>query len=89
MTPFVQIKEHVLLPFASELDKVNSVFSNLLTPHVIQAVTELIPGEWLAENNFNVDAAAMRTIYQQFLTSRIRSSDIFVKEAQHARETLI
>lgn len=87
--PFVQIKEHVLLSFAGELDKVNSVFSSLLTAQVIQAVTQLIPDEWLAENNFNVDAAAMRTIYEQFLISRIQSSDIFVKEAQHARETLI
>jgi hypothetical protein len=87
--PFVQIKEHVLLPFASELEKVNSHFSSLLTTGVIQAITQLIPVEWLEENNFNVDAAAMRTIYEQFLISRIRSSDIFVKEALHARETLI
>jgi hypothetical protein len=49
----------------------------------------VIPDEWLAENAFGVTAAAMRHIYEQFLLTRIESSAIFVKEAQHARESFI
>jgi hypothetical protein len=87
--PFVQIKDHVLLPYASELVSVDHAFKAVLTADIIRCITQLIPDEWLEENNFNASAAAMRSIYEQFLTSRIQSSDIFVKEAQHARETFI
>jgi hypothetical protein len=87
--PFVPIKDHVLLSVAGELDIVDTTFKTLLTKERIQTVMELIPDEWLAENTFNATAAEMKNIYVQFLTLRIQSSSIFVKEAQHARASLI
>ena len=87
--PFVQIKDHVLLPFAVELDAVNTAFQAILTPDLIHSVVSLIPTEWLAENAFKVGAEQMRDIYAQFLITRTAASPIFVKEAQHARATLI
>ena len=89
MRPFVPIKDHVLLPFASKLETVDTIFKTLLTKERIQSVIELIPHEWLAENTFNATAAEMKNIYVQFLTLRIQYSSIFVKEAQHARQSLI
>lgn len=89
MRPFVPIKDHVLLSVAGELDIVDTTFKTLLTKERIQAVMELIPDEWLAENTFNATAAEMKNIYVQFLTLRIQLSSIFVKEAQHARQSLI
>ena len=87
--PFVPIKDHVLLSIASELNSVDTTFKILLTKGLIQGVIELIPAEWLADNTFNATAAEMKIIYVQFLINRIQSSDIFVKEAQHARASLI
>jgi hypothetical protein len=87
--PFVPIKDHVLLSVAGELDIVDTTFKTLLTKERIQAVMELIPDEWLAENTFNATAGEMKNIYVQFLTLRIHSSPIFIKEAQHARASLI
>ena len=89
MRPFVPIKDHVLLSIAGELDTVDTTFKTLLTKERIQAVMELIPSEWLAENTFNATGEEMKNIYVQFLVTRIQSSDIFVKEAQHARASLI
>lgn len=87
--PFVPIKDHVLLPVASELEQVDKAFSFVLNAARVNSIVSLIPDEWLAENAFAVSAAAMRHIYEQFLLTRIESSDIFVKEAQHARESFI
>ncbi|MEI9957372.1 MAG: hypothetical protein WDM90_14010 [Ferruginibacter sp.] len=39
--------------------------------------------------HFDVSAEEMRNIYLQFLITRIQWSAIFVKEAQHARESFI
>jgi hypothetical protein len=87
--PFVPIKDHVLLSIAGQLDAVDTTFKTLLTKERIQAVMELIPNEWLAENTFNATPAEMKDIYVQFLITRIQLSNIFVKEAQHARASLI
>jgi hypothetical protein len=87
--PFVQIKDHVLLPLASELEAVDTAFKILLTPEKIHAIVALIPVEWLTENVFDVSAEEMRNIYAQFLLTRMASAAIFVKEAQHARQSLI
>jgi len=82
--PFVQIKDHVLLPWATELDAVDKTFHALLTTELIHAIVALIPEAWLEENAFAVTANEMRNIYARFLMIRIESSPIFVKEAQHA-----
>ncbi|WP_462255366.1 HipA family kinase [Ferruginibacter sp.] len=89
MRPFVPIKDHVLLPLASELETVDKVFSALLTTERLRSIVALIPDEWLADNTFNATVAEMKNIYVQFLIIRIQSSTIFVKEAQHARASLI
>lgn len=85
--PFAAIKDHVLLPWASELNAVNRHFVSLLTPGLIHSVVSLIPDEWAAAAFGNVQEA--RHIYTQFLESRISSAEIFVNEAQHARKAFI
>jgi hypothetical protein len=87
--PFEQIKDHVLLPFATGLDTVDAAFKAILSPELICTVLNLVPDEWLTENAFNETAQHMREIYIQYLINRIGSSAIFVKEAQHARESII
>ena len=48
--PFTQAKDHVLLPWASELDEADKSFSSILTAKTIQSVVSLIPGDWLQAN---------------------------------------
>jgi hypothetical protein len=81
--PFSHVKDHVLLPRASELEAVDESSRALLSPERIRAIVELIPAEWLDGDTWHRDA------YIRFLTSRIAHSDTFVKAAQHARQALI
>ncbi|MES2005621.1 MAG: HipA family kinase [Bacteroidota bacterium] len=86
--PFVQVKDHVLLKQATVLDQVNTICAAMLTPGLIDSIVSLIPDEWLIEEE-GVSVADRRNVYADFLNGRIASSDVFVKEAQHARESLI
>ena len=94
--PFVQVKDHVLLPYASELATVNEEFTKILDDQIIKDIVALIPDEWLVnpasyedDDSTGESPEERRQVYAQFLAKRIASSEIFVKEAQHARETLI
>lgn len=82
--PFVQVKDHVLLPWATELELVDAEFRAILTEERIQSIVALIPDEWLEDKSTTDTAAEQRQVYAQFLTLRIAASEIFVKEAQHA-----
>ena len=50
--PFTQVKDHVLLPLASELDRVDEEFRALLTPERIHSIVSLIPDEWLTGGSY-------------------------------------
>ena len=89
MRPFTLVKDHVLLPLASELEKVDTEFHALLTDAAIHHIVALIPEEWLVNEAFFPSTLAHRAAYIQFLTTRFAHSSIFIKEAQHARESLI
>lgn len=86
--PFAKIKDHVLLPLASELDEANITCSAILTKDRIQDIVSLIPDEWLIEDSFHT-VEEHRNAYTQFLVNRIAHADFFVNEARHARESLI
>lgn len=86
--PFVQIKDHVLLKWASELEKVNEAFHSVLKKEKILSIVRLVPDEWLrSESTPNTNDN--RKVYEEFLLNRISHSENFIKEAQHARQALI
>jgi hypothetical protein len=87
--PFVQIKDHVLLPQATELDQVDELFRPLLTEELINSIVALIPDDWLLRDAPFGTAEEHRQAYARFLISRVSVSEVFVKEAQHARTSLI
>jgi len=86
--PFVQIKDHVLLPWATELDTVDELFRKELTPDRIETIVSLVPDEWLIATD-NETPGELRQVYIDFLLTRINKSSIFVNEAQHAAKSLI
>lgn len=88
-SPFALIKDHVLLPQASLLKETDVLFKNILTKEVLQSIVNLIPEEWLKWEDSEEAPEALRAIYLQFLLIRLNHSEIFINEAQNARETLI
>ena len=89
LTPFALIKDHVLLPQASLLKEVDAEYKALLTEPVIRSIVTLLPDEWLQWDGVEQSAAEVREIYCQFLLVRLQNSEIFIKQAQHARQALI
>ncbi|RYU77220.1 HipA family kinase [Hymenobacter persicinus] len=87
--PFVQIKDHVLLPRASELEAADAEGRTRLTPERVRAIVALVPDEWLEEPGSDTSAPEQRERYVQFLLNRLAASETFVQEAQHARQALI
>jgi hypothetical protein len=89
MRPFKQSKDHVLLPWASELQQVDKDFRAILTPERIAAIVDLVPASWLDADSSPSVVAEKKQVYIQFLTTRIAHSAIFVNEAIDARKSLI
>lgn len=88
LRPFVQVKDHVLLRKAEFLAEVDAEFKAILTPEVISAIVSIVPDAWLVDRSFETEDD-QRQVYAQFLNARLANSNIFLKEAQHARSQLI
>ena len=89
VSPFVQIKDHVLLPEASRLKEADADMKRLLTDERIREIVALIPDDWLHWSDSPGSPDEIREVYYQFLCERLAHSETFVKEAQDARKTLI
>jgi hypothetical protein len=87
--PFIQVKDHVLLPLATELDAADAACKLILNEEVIRKIVSIIPDEWLKDETTFPSTEQHREAYVIFLLTRIEHSQTFVKEAQHAAETLI
>ena len=89
LRPFALVKDHVLLPQASELDIADAEFRSLLTTERLRSIVDLIPDEWLASDPSFESTEQHREVYFQFLSSRLAHSNIFLNEAQHAAKSII
>jgi HipA-like protein len=87
--PFSHIKDHVLLPQASELETVDKEMHSLLTENTIRAIVALVPEEWLLVDSPFESMELHREAYVQFLIKRLEHSSLFIKEAQNAQKGLI
>lgn len=87
-TPFTIIKDHALLPKASELQKVHQEFTEKLTDDVLRSIVNTIPDEFLnwEEGPSNEE---IKSIYFQFLSNRLAHADVFLKAAEDARKIRI
>jgi hypothetical protein len=84
-TPFALIKDHVLLKYAGMLEEVNAEMAARLDIEKIAAIVGLIPEGWLAEDAGFDGKSQQRDAYLNFFSSRLRNSQVFVREAIHAR----
>lgn len=85
---FIQVKDHVLLPLAGELQKADEIMKQLLSPEKIRSIVSLIPDEWL-QTVFEEPIEEVKEVYASYLITRSESSNIFVNEAINARKQLI
>jgi len=87
--PFTRVKDHVLLPFAQELQEADARMSELITSRVVEDIAGLIPETWLGNDGVFATASANREAYTQYLQQRLTQPHAFVQEAIRARSQLV
>ena len=88
-TPFTQVKDHVLLRYASELAPANERLRPLVTPAALAAIVAAIPDDWLGDETAFASAQEQRDAYLAYLLRRADAAPIFVEEAIRARGQLL
>ncbi|HEV2278530.1 MAG TPA: HipA family kinase [Acidobacteriaceae bacterium] len=84
-SPFTEVAEHILLPWAREIGQAASAAHERLTPETLERIVNLVPEIWLEAVPDGVPADERRTGYLDFLTRRLAASHVFEEEAQRAR----
>ena len=85
-SPFTLIKDHVLLPFASELAQVDAQMAATLTPQRLAGIVELIPDAWLHDEPSFASKTEHRGAYLNYLQQRLTAPRAFVTEAIRAQD---
>ncbi|MEO0895228.1 MAG: HipA family kinase [Bacteroidota bacterium] len=83
---FPAIKDHVLLEKADKLGEAAEEIKKAVTEEVLDGIIATIPDDFL-EDEFHTDPSEVkRSVYKQFLWTRMSNLDSLVKEASDARE---
>jgi hypothetical protein len=85
--PFSQIRDHVLLPYSTDITAEGSRLAKTLSGNAIREIVELIPENWLDTGGRSPEEA--KRIYTEYLKRRLANADIFTEEAERAREALV
>ena len=83
--PFVEVRDHVLLPWAAALGDAAAHVRARVTDDVIRHVTELIPASWLRSDIDAAEPAAQAGDYGDWLHARTRALHVFLEEAERVR----
>jgi len=86
---FSAIRDHVLLPWASEIEAVDRHLRPLLDEALFAQLVAQIPDDWLPPEPDDLSPANRRAGYVAFLTARLAAAASFVEEAVHARAQLV
>jgi hypothetical protein len=83
--PFVLIKDHILLPFATAIDAADEAMTEVITEEIIKGVVDLVPDDWMTDSSPFSTTAENRQAYVNYLTRRLNAPRNFVQEANRAR----
>lgn len=84
-SPFAEIGQHILLPWATQIERAGVLARERLVAEVFAQIVSLVPAAWLAP--IGEDSDAIRAAYAEFLRARLSAAPIFEEEAirAHAR----
>ena len=88
LDPFPFIRNHALLPYASQLTEADKLMRQAITPRTLSRIVDLIPDSWLQAEGDPETPAEKREVYRHFLTERLKNSSIFVNRAIDERKRL-
>lgn len=88
-SPFTEIAQHVLLPWASKIEAVRAEALRRLTREVFAEILDQVPDPWLEDGNAGVTASEKRAGYLDFFMKRLEAAEIFEQEAMKAHARLV
>jgi hypothetical protein len=88
--PFRLIKEHILLPLATQIELADNAMTKAITQDEIIRIVDLVPDEWMQDDGMKASApfasvAENRQAYVDYLMRRLEAPRRFVEEAIRAR----
>jgi hypothetical protein len=87
--PFVEVAQHVLLPWAGALDDAAAHLGAVVTNELIDRVVEQIPASWLESDHAFEDVDDHRAAYVTWLRARVEALPLLLEEAERARALLV
>lgn len=84
-SPFPQIRDHVLLPLASDVAAAGATLRPRLPAEFLTRVAAAVPEVWLPPDPAIGDGAAQRRAYVDWLLLRLEQASVFEEEANRAR----
>jgi hypothetical protein len=84
-SPFPQIQQHILLPWAAGIGPAGIAARQKLTPELLDQIVAAVPDAWLEAIPGNLNAAERRAGYLDFFVRRLAASHVFEQEAISAR----
>jgi hypothetical protein len=83
--PFLPIRQHVLLRWATEIREVDELLAGMLTAEVIGEIVEAIPERWLGDDERFSNVGEHRAAYRDYFQSRLQSPRRWMTEAADAQ----
>jgi hypothetical protein len=80
-SPFPQIADHVLLPFAGDLEAADARLRPKLEPQLLAQIVQDIPEAWFGAEDEFADTTAQRAAYATYLVERLTGSRAWLAEA--------
>jgi hypothetical protein len=88
-SPFAPIRDHILLPWATDIATASRTAHERLTPEILRNILALVPDEWLVSETHPMPAEQRREAYVDFFTKRLIGSTAFEEEVTRARTLLV
>lgn len=88
-SPFPQIKDHVLLPWATRLPAADATALECLTPRTLESILATVPDDWLQATPPFASPDAVRAAYLDYFSRRLESPRAFVQAAIDAHDQLV
>jgi hypothetical protein len=87
-SPFAEIAQHVLLPWAAQIEDAAAIAKYRLNEEVFAEIARQIPDAWLNSIASGESVDEKRAAYVDFLSKRLAVSQIFEQEAMKAHARL-
>jgi hypothetical protein len=85
-SPFPQIKDHVLLGLAGDLEEADARLRPLLTDDVLRRIVADLPDAWLGDEALFPTLEEHRAAYVTYLSERLNGPRRWLQEAIEARQ---